>query len=118
MLPGALEPVGPVDVPPDPPEVLAPGVAGLVGPVELPAEPPEPLRPKPGDVLPAAPGAPVGAPTAPPLVPWAKVGVAFATTSKNATRILVDLEGMGHPACGPPKHKHALMKIRSVAGNS
>jgi hypothetical protein len=96
MLPGALEPVGPVDVPADPPEVLAPGVAGLVGPVELPAEPPELLRPKPGEVLPAAPGTPVGAPTAPPFAPWANVGVAFATTSDNATRMLADLKTIGY----------------------
>lgn len=106
MLPGALDPVGPVEVPPDPPEVLAPGVAGLVGPVELPAEPPELLRPKPGDVLPAAPGAPVGAPTAPPLVPWAYIGAASATTSKNAPRILADLKSI----CGPVYWLQALTR--------
>jgi hypothetical protein len=75
-LPGALEPVGPVVDPAEPPDVLAPGVVGLVGPVDVPADPPELLRPKPGEVLPAAPGTPEGVPTAPPDVPpvWAKPG--------------------------------------------
>jgi hypothetical protein len=59
--------VGPVAAPADPPPVLAPGAAGLVGPVEPPADPPVLLLPNPGELLPAEPGTPCGAPTAPPL---------------------------------------------------
>jgi hypothetical protein len=59
--------VGPVAPPPDPPAVLAPGAAGVLGPVEAPADPPVLLLPNPGELLPADPGTPCGAPTAPPL---------------------------------------------------
>jgi hypothetical protein len=65
---GAMGLVGPVGVPADPPEVLVPKL-GFVGPVEKPPDPPALLRPNPGDVLPAVPGTPAGAPTAPPAVP-------------------------------------------------
>jgi len=85
---GVLGLVGPVDVPPDPPDGLAPrlGVVaepGLVGPVGVPPEPPAELLPipelglVPGDgepapvegaapVPPAEPAAPPAAPPAPP----------------------------------------------------
>jgi hypothetical protein len=84
--------VGPVGVPPDPADVLAPGAGGLVGPVEVPPGPPLLLRPKPGEVFPAAPGTPAGAPTAPPPVPTppccANVAVALPATSSVAAKAI------------------------------
>jgi len=84
--------VGPVGVPPDPADVLAPGAGGLVGPVEVPPGPPLLLRPKPGEVFPAAPGTPAGAPTAPPPVPTppccANVAVARPATSSVAAKAI------------------------------
>ena len=72
--------------------MLAPGAGGFVGPVEVPPAPPVLLRPKPGEVFPAAPGTPVGAPTAPPPVPTppacANVAVALPATSSVAAKAI------------------------------
>jgi hypothetical protein len=84
--------VGPVGVPAEPADVLAPGAGGFVGPVDVPADPPVLLRPKPGELFPTAPGAPAGAPTAPlPVptpVPCANVPVALPATSSMAAKAI------------------------------